>query len=88
MVGESHYMDRQVLRVCKQTGKPLILYHGEAFRIIDLKTRHGLERAYYHRCQKLYEKLNQRTSLVIYNCELLKEDYEKRYQALAPAVVA
>ena len=87
MVGESLFMDRLVLRTCARTGKPLVLYNGEAFRIIDLKTRRGIERAYYRRCQKLYEELNQKASLVIYNSETLKTDYEKRYVPSAKAMV-
>lgn len=88
MVGESLFMDRLILRTCAQTGKPLVLYNGEAYRIIDLKTRHGIERAYYRRCHKLYEQLNKKASLIIYNCEMLRTDYEKRYPASAKTMIA
>lgn len=79
MVGESHFMDKLVLKTCKRTGKPLVLYNGEAYRIIDLKQRHGLERMYYRKSHKLYRKLLDRASLVLYNCPMLQRDYEKRY---------
>lgn len=88
MVGESIFMDKLVLKVCRETGKPLVLYNGEAYRIIDLKTRFGLERAYYRKAEKLYGKLNQAASLVIYNCEMLKNDYQARYPQRAKALVA
>lgn len=88
MVGESIFMDKLVLKVCRDTGKPLVLYNGEAFRIIDLKQRHGLERAYYRKTARLYEKLNERASLVIYNCEMLREDYQSRYPSRGRAIVA
>ena len=88
MVGESIFMDKLVLKTCEETGKPLVLYHGEAFRIIDLRKRFGLERAYYRKVQKLYDRLNETASLVIYNSEMLQEDYELRYAPKAKAVVA
>lgn len=88
MVGESLFMDRLVLRTCVQTGKPLVLYNGEAYRIIDLKTRHGIERAYYRRCHRLYEQLNEKASLILYNCEMLRADYAKRYPVLTKTMIA
>ncbi len=88
MVGESIFMDKLVLKVCRETGKPLVLYNGEAYRIIDLKKRKGMEKAYYRKVEKLYEELNSKASLVIYNCEMLKEDYEAIYPSKAKAIVA
>jgi hypothetical protein len=88
MVGESVFMDKLVLKTCEETGKPLVLYNGEAFRIIDLRTRRGLERMYYRKVQSLYEQLNDRASLVIYNSEMLKADYERRYAPKGKAIVA
>lgn len=88
MVGESLFMDKLVLKTCKETGKPLILYNGEAFRIIDLSTRHGLERAYYKRTQTLYRRLNQQAELVIYNCRMLQEDYQAFYPPKAKTMIA
>ena len=79
MVGESIFMDRLVLQLCQRLGKPLILYNSEAFRIINVKERHGLERAYYKKTARLYEKLNRAAAMVIYNSELLKQAYEKQY---------
>ena len=45
--------DKTVLKLCKH--RPLVLYHCEAFRIIDLKERKGLERAYYKKCRKIFQ---------------------------------
>ena len=87
MVGESVYLDKLVLKTCRRYHIPLVLYNGEAFRIIDLKTRRGLERAYYRRVEKLYEKLNATADLVLYNCEMLREDYEAKYPRLGKASV-
>lgn len=87
MVGESVFMDKLVLKTCRETGVPLVLYNGEAFRIIDLKTRHGLERAYYRRVEKLYETLNRRAAMVMYNCEMLRADYEAKYPRMGSSAV-
>lgn len=88
MVGESIFLDKLVLKTCERTGKLLVLYNGEAYRIIDLSTRKGLERAYYRKAEKLYAQLDSRASLVIYNCEMLKNDYMKMYAHPAKAIVA
>jgi glycosyltransferase involved in cell wall biosynthesis len=88
MVGESIFMDQLVLKVCRETGKPLVLYSGEAYRIIDLKQRRGLERAYYRKVERLYGKLNDAASLVIYNCEMLKNEYETMYPPKAESMIA
>lgn len=87
MVGESIFMDKLVLKTCRRYQIPLVLYNGEAFRIIDLKTRRGLERAYYRRVEKLYEKLNATASMVLYNCEMLREDYEAKYPRVERSAV-
>ena len=86
MVGESLFMDKTVLKLSKH--KPLVLYHCEAYRIIDLKERKGLERAYYRKTQKLYAKLNQRASLVIYNSPMLQAGYEAKYDKTCKAMIA
>jgi glycosyltransferase involved in cell wall biosynthesis len=88
MVGESIYMDKTVLKVCKRTAKPLVLYNGEAFRIIDLQTRKGIEKRYYRKIKRLYAKLSEYASLVIYNCEMLKSDYEAAYPSDVLSMVA
>lgn len=88
MVGESLFMDKLVLKTCARLNVPLVLYNGEAFRIIDLKTRRGLERAYYRRVEKLYDKLSRRAAMVIYNCEMLREDYEAKYPRAGQSMVA
>lgn len=88
MVGESHFMDKLVLKTCKRTKKPLILYHAEAYRIIDLSTRKGLDRAYYRKSQKLYARLNDLASLIIYQSEPLKVGYEARYPQKVQTMLA
>ena len=88
MVGESHYIDKLVLKTCKKTAKPLVLYNGEAYRIVDTKKRRGLERSYYRNCAKLYAKLHRRADLILYNSEMLKQDYGKRYGEHCPAMVS
>lgn len=87
MVGESLFMDHLVLKVCKKTGKPLVLYNGEAYRIIDLSARHGLEKAYYRSAGKLYRKLSEKAAMILYNCETLQEAYEKKYVSDAETMV-
>lgn len=87
MVGESVFMDKLVLKTCNRLKVPLVLYNGEAFRIIDLKTRRGLERAYYRRVEKLYGKLNSRAQMVLYNCEMLRHDYEVKYSRVGKSMV-
>ena len=71
MVGESIFMDRLVLRTIRRTSAKLVLYNGEAYRIIDLNKRKGIERAYYRKVEELYQILNRNASLVIFNCEPL-----------------
>ncbi len=87
MVGESLSLDRLVYRACQDTGKPLVLYHCEAFRVIDLRQRRGLDRAYYRHAEAWYEKLSRRACLVAYNCEMLKQSYEQRYPDSPPGIV-
>lgn len=79
MVGESIFLDKLVLHVCQKRLLPLVLYNGEAFRLIDIKKRKGLEREYYRYIKRLYSKLNRIACYVIYNCEMLKEGYEQEY---------
>ncbi len=79
MVGESPFMDKLVLKTVKKRNTPLILYNCEAYRIVDLKTRKGLERAYYKKNQKLYTKLIQFAELIIYNSDFLKKSYCEKY---------
>ena len=86
MVGESLFMDRKVLKACRK--RPLVLYNCEAYRIIDLNGRHGIERAYYRKCQKNYKKLQDRASLVIYNSKMLQDGYEAMYPKKAETMVA
>lgn len=86
MVGESLFMDRKVLKACK--ARPLVLYNCEAYRIIDLKERKGIERAYYRKCQKNYKMLQDRASLVIYNSEMLQDGFEAVYPKKAKTLIA
>lgn len=88
MVGESIFLDKLVLKTCEKTGKPLVLYNGEAYRIIELSKRKGLEKAYYRKVERSYAKLDRRASLVIYNSELLKAEYMKKYAHPAKTIVA
>lgn len=88
MVGESIFMDRLVLRTIKKTSAKLVLYNGEGYRVIDLNERKGIERAYYHAAEKLYGKLNENASLVIYNCQSLMEEYSKLYRADSKQIIA
>lgn len=88
MVGESIFMDRLVLRTVERTAAKLVLYNGEAYRIIDIKTRKGLERAYYRKAEKLYQRLNESSSLAIFNCTPLMDEYSKVYQASSKQIVA
>ena len=88
MVGESHFMDKLVLKTCKRTKKPLILYHAEAYRIIDLNTRRGLDRVYYRKSQKLYARLNDLARLIIYQSEPLQVGYEAKYPHKAQTMLA
>lgn len=88
MVGESIFLDKLVLHICRRMMLPLVLYNGEAFRLIDMQKRKGLERAYYKYIKRLYAKLNQQACFVIYNCEMLKEGYELEYSACPSGMVA
>lgn len=88
MVGESIFMDHLVLKTLKRTSAKLVLYNGEAYRIIDLKERKGIERAYYSRVQRLYQRLNQNASLVIFNCTPLMNGYSEIYPPHSRQIVA
>ena len=88
MVGESIFMDHLVLKTLKRTSAKLVLYNGEAYRIIDLKERKGIERAYYSRVERLYRRLNQNASLVIFNCIPLMNGYSEIYPPHSRQIVA
>lgn len=88
MVGESIFMDKLVMQACRDTGAKFVAYNGEAYRIIDLSKRHGLERAYYRRTHKLYEKLHGMADLVIYSCPMIQEDFRSRYGTAAKEIIA
>lgn len=88
MVGESIFMDRLVLRTIKRTSAKLVLYNGEAYRIIDIKLRKGLEHAYYHKIEKLYRRLNENSSLTIFNCVPLMNDYSEIYPPSSKQIIA
>lgn len=88
MVGESIFMDRLVLSTIKRTSAKLVLYNGEAYRIIDIKKRKGLERAYYYKVEKLYQRLNEISSLTIFNCEQLMNGYLRVYPPSSRQIVA
>ena len=88
MVGESVFLDKLVLHISQKRKLPLVLYNGEAFRLIDIKKRKGLERNYYVHIKKLYSKLNRIACFAIYNCEMLKEGYEQEYSPCPKGMVA
>lgn len=88
MVGESIFMDKLVARACRDTGAKLVLYNAEAFRIIDLKTRRGLERAYYRKTAKLYAGLHKQADRVIYSCPMLRDDYTAKFGKAAQESLA
>lgn len=88
MVGEGIAMDKAVLETVERTKAKLVLYNGEAYRIIDLSGRKGIEKLYYKTSENLYEKLNKKASLVTYNCETLLEDYAKKYPVLCKQTVS
>ena len=88
MVGESIFMDHLVLKTLKRTSAKLVLYNGESYRIIDLRERKGLERAYYRRVERLYQRLNQNSSLVIFNCVPLMKGYSEIYPPHSRQIVA
>lgn len=88
MVGESIYLDKLVLHICQKRNLPLVLYNCEAFRLIDIQRRKGLERKYYKYIKRLYAKLNRLACFAIYNCEMLKEGYEQAYSSCPPSMVA
>lgn len=88
MVGESLFMDRLVLRTLGRTSAKLVLYNAEAYRIIDLKTRSGIERAYYRRAAQRYRALHAQASLVIFNCLPLLEGYAALYPPRTGQIIA
>lgn len=88
MVGESIFMDRLVLKTIQRTSATLVLYNGEAYRIIDIKTRKGLERAYYRKVENLYQSLNKCAALAIFNCAPLMERYAAVYPPHSRQIVA
>ena len=88
MVGESIFLDKLVLKICKRRNIPLILYNCEAFRLIDVLQRKGLEREYYKCIKNLYKRLYRISCLVIYNSVMLKEGYEQAYSTVVPSIVA
>ncbi len=88
MVGESIFMDRLVLETLRRTATKLVLYNGEAYRLIDTQERKGLERAYYRRAECLYRRLHQAASLVIFNSVPLMNGYAERYALPARQIIA
>lgn len=83
MVGDSVFMDSLVLSIAKRYQIPIVLYNCEAYRIIDLKQRKGVERFYYRRVENSYKKLLLYNSLhVIYNSQYLRRGYSSFYRGL------
>ena len=81
MVGDSVFMDKLVLSVASKYNIPVVLYNCEAYRIVNLKERKGLEYLYYRRSENSYRKLLSYSKLhVVYNSNYLKNGYESFYQ--------
>ena len=85
MVGESFAFDWILLKILNRFPVPLILYNAEAYRIIDIKQRHGLDRIYCKKSEKSYARLNSLAKMVLYNCDYLKEHYQEFYENNVPA---
>lgn len=79
MVGDSRYLDKLVMHAAKKYDLPVVLYNCEAYRLIDLKERKGIERRFYRKAEKQYARLLRQTNLVVYNCDYLRECYERKY---------
>lgn len=79
MVGDSFYLDNLVLNISKRYNIPVILFNVEAYRIINCKERTGFDRLYNKKSERSYEKMQKQSALTIYNCNLLKESYQKFY---------
>ncbi len=88
MVGESRFMDQLVINTAHLLGVPVILYNPEAYRIIDVSKRKGLDKRFYKTAQRCYRRLHAMADLVIYNCEYLQSAYEKMYGKDKHAIVA
>lgn len=88
MVGDSVFMDDLVHSVALMYDIPVVLYNCEAYRIVNLKERRGLEYLYYKRSENSYKKLLSNSKLqVIYNSEYLKKGYDDFYHITPPSAV-
>lgn len=88
MVGDNFSLDKLVLKIVEKYNIPLILFNTEAFRIIDLHTRHGLEKLYCKHTEDTYEELDRQSALTIYICDMLKEHYIQLYKGCRKHIVA
>lgn len=80
MVGDSVFMDKLVYSVATEYDIPVVLYNCEAYRIVNLNERKGLEYLYYKRSENSYQKLLSYDKLhVIYNSNYLRVGYEDFY---------
>lgn len=80
MVGDSVFMDKLVLSVATRCNIPIVLYNCEAYRLVNLRERKGLESLYYRRSENSYRKLLMYNKLhVIYNSQYLKAGYSAFY---------
>lgn len=80
MVGDSVFMDKLVLSIATRYNIPIVLYNCEAYRLVNLRERKGLESLYYRRSENSYRKLLMYNKLhVIYNSQYLKDGYETFY---------
>ena len=88
MVGESRFMDKLVMNTAKDLDVPVILYNAEAYRIVDVTKRKGMDKRFYQTVERSYKQLRGMAGLVIYNCEYLKDAYAALYGDDKNAMVA
>ena len=87
MIGDNIFLDRLVLNISKKLCIPFVLYNAEAYRIVDERTRKGVERIFYKKLKKSYSKLASLASFTIYNCDYLRSYYEEKYKSKNGIVV-
>lgn len=80
MVGDSWFLDKLVLKIVSRNNIPLVLYNAEAYRLIDLKERRGLDYFYNKIIIKSFEKLTKIASFYVFNSEFLKNGYISNFK--------
>lgn len=87
MVGDSWFLDDLAYEVSKRFGIPLILYNAEAYRLINVKERHGLDRIYNSIIIKSYKRILDISSGQVFNSSYLKNSYKSRFVELTNPTV-